>query len=174
MQELEEKLKEVKDLHQKVLRRPAPELEPQSYFPFPPGVDPIRHALLEAQQLAAFAEQTAFAPRPHAWVPRADTFATKDEFIVRLEIPGVSREDLKVFVVGGECVVRGERKPLQRGDTSRPIAQERPWGEFERRFVVPVGCRLEKLKARVADGELELRIPLAPIEVQKEREVEVS
>lgn len=173
MQELKQAFEEVKGLHQKVLDRPAPDLGPQSFIPFPPGVDPLDHALLEVQQLKEMAEKVAFAPRPGAWVPMTDSFVTKDEFIVRLEAPGVSREDLKVFVVGGECVVRGERKPPHCVGATRPMALERPWGPFERRFVVPVGSRIKEMKARLVEGLLEIRIPTEVLEAPKEQKVEV-
>jgi HSP20 family protein len=99
---------------------------------------------------------------------------TENEFVVRLEIPGVSREDLKVFVVGGECVVRGERKPPQCAGTMRPVSLERPWGPFERRFVLPVGSRIDEMKARALEGVLEIRIPVEGIDVPKEQKIDVS
>jgi len=173
MQELKQALETVKGRHQQMLGQPAPDLGPQSFIPFPPGVDPLGHALLEVRQLEEMAEKVAFAPRLGAWMPPTDSFVTEDEFIVRLEMPGVSREDVKVFVVGGECVVRGERKPPHCAGTMRPMVLERPWGPFERRFVVPVGSRINEMKARLAEGLLEIRIPMEAIEVPKEQKVEV-
>jgi len=174
MQELEKALGDVKVLHQKVFGRPAPDLGPQSYIPFPVGIDPIEHALHEVRDLKEISEQLAFAPRPVAWTPSADTFAKEDELIIQLEIPGVSREDLKVLVHGGECVVRGERKPPQRLETMRPMAMERPWGPFERRFVLPVGSRVGEIQARVISGLLELQIPLEQSAVSKEHKVVID
>jgi HSP20 family protein len=174
MQELKQALEEMKGLYQTVLGRPAPELGQPSFLPFPAGVDPVQLALLEVQRLKQVAKQVAFAPRPGAWVPLADSFVTDKEFVVRLEIPGVSREDLKIFVVGGECVIRGERKPPQCAGAMRPIALERPWGPFERRFVLPVGSRIDEVKARALEGVLEVRIPVEGIDVPKEQKIDVS
>jgi HSP20 family protein len=174
MQELDQALKEVRGLHKKVLGRAAPELGPESFFPFPAGVDPVKHALRELESLRQLVEATAFAPRPDAWTPLADTYVAKGEFIVRLEVPGVSREDLTVVVVGRECIVRGERKSPQQVGDMRPVAIERPWGAFERRFVIPTGGRAEEMKARVTDGVLELRIPTEVVEHRKEHKVNVT
>lgn len=174
MQELTQALDEMKGLYQKVLGRPAPDLGPQSYVPLPAGVDPFQHALMEVEHLKRLSEQVAYAPRTGAWMPAADSFVTEDEFVVRMELPGVSREDLKVFVVGGECVVRGERKPPQCVGTMRPMALERPWGSFERRFVLPVGSRIDEMKAKVSEGLLELRIPVEGMAKPKEQKVEIS
>jgi len=173
MQELAKALEDVKCLHERVLGRPAPELGPQSYAPFPAGVDPLHHALLEVQNLKEISAQVSSLPRRDAWVPPADSFVTKDEYIVRLEVPGVPREDLNVSVVGNECVVRGERKAPEHA-SMRPMAIERPWGPFERRFAIPTGSRVEKVKARAHDGVLELRIPMEGVEIPKEQKVDVA
>jgi HSP20 family protein len=142
-------------------------------MPFPPGVDPFQHALQEVQRLKETSDQVALAPRPSSWMPALDSFVTKDELLVRIEVPGVSREDLEVFVVDGECVVRGERKPPQCPGSMRPMAIERPYGAFERRFVAPAGSRIDQMKARTQDGVLELRIPMKDVEFTKEHKIEV-
>jgi HSP20 family protein len=174
MKELEQALEDVKSLHEKVLGRSAPDLGQREYFPFPFGVDPLQHALFEARRLKEMVERMASAPQTSAWMPVADCLATPDEFLVRLEVPGISREDLKVFVVDGECIVRGERKRPQPIGEVRPVTIERPWGKFERRFVVPVGGRPEEMRARVSDGVLELRVPVGAVDVPKEQEIVVS
>jgi len=173
MQELQQALDELKGLHQKILHRPAPPLGAQSLIPFPPGVDPLEHALFEVQRLKEISERMSLAPQPTAWVPMADCYTTKDEFVALVELPGVKREDLKVFVAGTECVVRGERKPPKNLARINPLALERQWGPFERRFLAPFGAELDEMKARTVDGVLELRIPLKTAVVPKEHLVEV-
>ena len=167
-------LSEVKDLYRKVTGKPAPEIAPSSYVPFPPGVDPRKHAVAEVQQIKELAEWMALAPEPAAWAPRADSFLMQDAYVVQVEIPGVSREDLKVFVAGGECVVRGERKPLAGATDRRPLTIERPRGNFERRFVLPAGCDADAVSARYHEGVLELRVPTNGGGVPKETKVEVA
>ena len=160
MQELTKTLDELKGLHAKALGRAAPTLTPQSFFPFPPGVDPVEHARLEADHLTKLMERYEFAPVPEAWAPPADVLVSDDAFIARIEIPGVSREDVKVHVIGRECIVRGERKPPQGAERMRPLSLERPWGKFERRFVLPLGSRVDAVTAPCVDGVLELKIPV--------------
>jgi len=174
MQELTQTLDELRGLHEQVFGRAAPVLSPASFLPFPAGVDPIEHARAEAQHLAQLVERVAFAPKPTAWIPPADSFVTDKAFVVRLELPGVSREDVKVHVVGRECVVRGERKPPQCGATMRPMTLERPWGAFERRFVLPTGSGVDDMTARYSDGMLELTIPVDPVELPKEQKVDIT
>ncbi len=116
----------------------------------------------------------AFAPGPVSWVPRADSFATDDAFLFRLEIPGVARDDLKVFLAGGECVVRGERKAPESTVNMRPLSLERPWGPFERRFMLPAGSHPDRVTARYQEGVLEVRIAAEGRGAPREMEVEVG
>jgi HSP20 family protein len=158
MNHVENALDNVKELYQEFFGIPAPKVVPESYKPFPPGVDPIHHAIEEVQRLKVLSKQVAAAPSPSAWTPRADTYRSADGHIIYLEIPGVAREDLKVFMVSGECVVRGERKFVPRTEAIHPLMIERPWGLFERRFALPPGTDGAKVKARCKDGILELVI----------------
>jgi HSP20 family protein len=174
MQALTQALGEMKDLFEQVTGRPVADWESHRFVPFPHGVDPRAHALHELDALKRLQQRTACAPQPGAWMPAADSFLTEDGFLIRMEIPGVSREDLKVFTLGGECVVRGDRKPPHCVDEARPMAIERPWGLFERRFVLPVGSRIDTLTARYADGLLELRIPVEGTDTPDEKTVEVA
>jgi HSP20 family protein len=174
MQQLAMALEDVKALHQKMLGRPAPELIPDSFAPFPVGVDPLQHALFEVQRLKELSQQVHVPPKPVTWLPIADCYTAEEEFVVRLDVPGVPREDLKVFVVDGECVVRGERKPLEQDEKTRFLSVERPWGPFERRFVVPGGCDVAEMKARAIDGVLELRMPMKEVAPPERKEFEVS
>ena len=158
MQELNRAFSEVKDLYTKVVGQQAPEIDPSSFVAFPPGVDPLSHTLNEVQVLKQLAERMATAPTAVSWVPRADSFVAKDAFVFRLEIPGAERDELKVFVTGGECVVRGKVEPPERSADLRPLAMERPWGAFERRFTLPPGVNADKVSARYREGVLELRV----------------
>ena len=173
MQTLEQALGDVKALHEKVFGAPAPNLTNLPDLAFPPGVDPIRLALDEVRALKEMWQRASQMPRVPSWTPPADCYATDGEFLVHLEIPGVSREDVKVLLMGAECVVRGERKPPHAGEL-RALSIERPWGTFERRFLLPAGSRASEMKARMTSGLLELRIPLERADVEREQKIEVD
>lgn len=174
MGEVIQALNEVKELYAKVFGLPAPEIGPSSYAPFPPGVDPVRHTLDGISRLKQVSGQLKAAPAPVTWVPRADTFAARDAYIVRLDVPGVRRDSIKVLVVGPECIVRGDRRPKEDDDETRALALEWSHGPFERRFPLPSNCLPDRVTARYLDGILELRIAVEPVAAPKERNVEVS
>jgi len=174
MSEVMRALDDVKGLYHKVVGQPAPEVGPHSYTAFPPGADPVLHAVQEVDHLKRLTEQIAAAPTLPAWVPPADTLLTDDAVIIRVEVAGVAREDLKVFAAGGQCIVRGERKPAESRASVRPMTLERPWGRFERRFVLPPGSHPEQLHARLQDGVLELRITTEKARTPVEMKIEVE
>lgn len=173
MQKVNEVLGEVKDLYREVVGTPAPEIRPESYAAFPPGVDPVRHAMEEVEHLKTLSGWMASMPKPVAWIPQADTFTTDDAYVIRLEIPGVKKEDLKVLVSGGDCVVSGQRLEPGYGEM-RPLSLERAWGSFERRFTLPPGGDPDKISAKFKDGLLELRIAVNGFGKPREKNVEVA
>jgi HSP20 family protein len=170
MADVSQALKEVKELYTKVLGEPAPQVEAPSFVAFPPGVDPVRHAVEEVALLKQLSEQMQQLP---TWIPRADLFAGRDLYVLRVEVPGVSREQVKVYLSGAECVVVGERRPPE-PDVLRPLSLEAPFGRFERRFPVPMGLRPEQLTASVREGVLELRLTLDPTPAPKVTSVDVA
>jgi HSP20 family protein len=174
MSNVQSALDNVKELYREFIGTPAPELPPQSYTAFPPGVDPIHHAMEEAERLRVLSKQVAAAPSLQAWAPPADTYRSTDGLVFYVEIPGVHKEDLKVFVVGGECVVRGERKFLQQKEAIHPLSLERPWGPFERRFTLPPGVHAGRIHAHSKDGILEIRVLAEGPSEEGELNVEVE
>jgi HSP20 family protein len=174
MQTLTQALDEIQDLYRTVVGFPAPELDPSSYLDFPPGVDPIQHAVQEVVDLREMSRKLATAPRASQWMPAADIVATRDAWTVRLEVPGIPRDHLKVLVTAEECIVRGRRDAAVTSPEERPLVIERPSGTFERRFVLPAGVRGEGVTARYGEGVLELRIPLQEKGAATETSIEVK
>lgn len=174
MQAVSQALDEVKDLYRKVVGQPVPKIDESSFIGFPLGVDPLNYAIEEVRQIKQLTEQMKTRPEPVTWVPHADTYRTRDAFVVRVELAGVPAEDLKVLVQGGECVINGKRKLPEIDEELRPIAVERPWGPFERRFTLPPGSHPDKVTARYSDGVLEVRIVVDGDNVPKEMKVDVA
>ena len=174
MTEVTQALNDVRDLYTKFLGQPAPEIGPGWYAPFPPGVDPVRFAIQEVDELKRFLTQIRPPQAPVAWIPRADIHAGRDAIELRLEIPGVKRDGLKVLIAEGECVVRGERPAPEPDREMRPLSLEFPYGSFERRFPLPLHADADKLTARYADGILEVRIPIREAVAPKEMKVEIG
>jgi HSP20 family protein len=174
MTEAMQALNDVKDLYARFLGQPAPEFGPGWYAPLPPGVDPVRYAVQEVDELKKFLLHAGSPQVPVAWIPRADVFAGRDAVVIRLEIPGVKRELLKVLVADGQCVVRGERPAPAEDKKLHPLGLEFPFGTFERRFALPLHAAPDKLTAKYTDGILEVTVPIVEVPAPKEMKVEIA
>jgi len=97
-----------------------------------------------------------------AWSPPVDLQEEGDRFVLRADVPGVAAKDIEVSTEDGTLTVRGERPARERvsGDGFEHI--ERAAGTFLRRFTLPDSARAEAIKARYADGVLEIEIPKQP------------
>jgi HSP20 family protein len=105
------------------------------------------------------------------FAPPADIEETAEEFIVRLDLPGVSPKDVKVSLMGDTLTIRGERRHLHHngGNLHRG---ERIHGTFERSFSLGTSVRSETVQANYRDGVLEVHVPKA--EEARVREIEVQ
>lgn len=93
----------------------------------------------------------------------------KDEhFIVSLDTPGVSREDLTIEVLGNVLNVSGKRKKLiENTDYS-----EKHYGEFTRKINLPKGFDAEKIQAHYENGVL--TVAIAKLEKPEPKKIDIS
>jgi HSP20 family protein len=105
------------------------------------------------------------------WSPRSDIFEDDHNFVIKMEIPEVRREDVKVTVDHGVLTVRGERKQEkeEKGKTFHRI--ERQYGTFIRNFTLPDNVDEQSIKATFRDGLLNLQI--VKTEATKPKAIEV-
>ncbi|HTW92843.1 MAG TPA: Hsp20/alpha crystallin family protein [bacterium] len=106
------------------------------------------------------------------WAPAVDVEETSEAVIVRAELPGMKREDIKVRVAEDTVTISGERKyeAEQKDRTFHRI--ERAYGSFQRTIVLPVSVQGDKAAASYKSGVLELNLPKA--ERVKTREITVE
>jgi len=91
---------------------------------------------------------------------------------VRAELPGVSKDDVKINMINNTLVLRGEKKQETEDKKGSWHHVERTYGAFERTFTLPNHVVAEKIKARFQDGILEVVIPKA--EEARPREIRIE
>jgi len=96
-----------------------------------------------------------------SWMPVLDVEETKESLIVRAELPGMKKEDIKVSLVGDTLTITGERRheAEQKDRTFHRI--ERSFGRFVRTMILPSDVKADKVAAAYKDGVLELTLPKA-------------
>jgi len=107
-----------------------------------------------------------------SWAPAADIYDTKDDYVVKLEIPGLSKEDVKVEVENDTLSVSGERKSDNGVKKDEIHWSEIHNGKFYRAFRLPKNIDAKKINASMKDGILELKVPKP--EVKKPQNIPIS
>ncbi len=93
------------------------------------------------------------------WAPRVDIAETEKEFSIKVEIPEVSREDVKVTAENGVLTIMGERKQEKEEKGKKFHRIERSYGCFTRSFTLPENVDETKIEATFKDGMLKIQIP---------------
>ena len=100
-----------------------------------------------------------------------DLYRAEDEFVVDIDLPGVAPESIDLDVDGNLLTIQAERT-IDRPESGRWLAQERPAGGYRRQLTLNDGLDVDAITASYAHGVLTLRIPVA--EAAKPRKIAVQ
>ena len=104
--------------------------------------------------------------------PAVDVLESKDSYLVRAELPGMKKEDIKVEVNEGTLTISGESKSEKPAEGVEYRHVERVATKFWRSFSLPEIAKQDGIEAAYKDGILEIRVPKA--EEAKPRQIEIS
>lgn len=90
-----------------------------------------------------------------------DIMENEEEFKMRFDMPGLSREDVKVSVEDSVLVIKGGHKKEEKESDSWTA---RSYSSYDTRLVLPENCELDKLKAELKNGVLNITIPKVKVE----------
>lgn len=108
------------------------------------------------------------------WVPVVDITEDAKEYVIKAELPGVKKEDVKVTVENGRLSLYGERKMEKEEKEKKYHRIERSYGSFLRSFTLPEGASAEKVSAEFVDGVLRVRLPKNEAAVPRSVDVKVQ
>ena len=92
-------------------------------------------------------------------VPRLDMFEQDGYLVVKAEVPGVRKEDLRVELDDGDLVIQGETRAENEVRDDQYYRMERRYGRFHRRVSLPFDVNPDDIEATMNEGVLEVRIP---------------
>ena len=114
-------------------------------------------------------------PAPRAvFEPRVDVVEHDKEYVVTLELPGLSRDDFSVTAENDYLTIRGEKKAEREENRDSAWFHERSYGSFSRSFRLGEGVDRNKISAKYHDGVLEVTVAKSKESVKKAIEVKVS
>jgi HSP20 family protein len=102
------------------------------------------------------------------WHPAIEMFERGDELVVRADLPGMRKEDIRVECTRDAITIQGERKNEQTETRGGRFHTERSYGRFYRRIPLPEGVNPDDARANFRDGVLEINLK-APKESQTRR-----
>ncbi len=106
------------------------------------------------------------------WTPALDVYDDKDHLVVKVELPGMKKDDIEISMHDGTLTVSGERKTEHEEKEGQSFRSERYFGKFQRSLTLPTAVDAGKIKASYKDGVLTVDLPKA--EEAKPKHIEVS
>ncbi len=106
------------------------------------------------------------------WMPMTDIYENDDMYQLKLDLPGLSKDDVKISYHNGQLKISGERNQTKDDKNGKYHRVERVYGKFFRSFTLPEKIMEDKIEAEFKDGQLTISIPKA--EEVKPRELEIK
>jgi len=114
------------------------------------------------------------ALRGFDWSPAVNISETEKAYLIKLDLPEVKKEDVKVTSENGVLAVEGERKQEKREENEKFHRVESVYGRFVRRFTLPEDAQEDGIEATFKDGALNVRVPRTEPKHAKARQITVG
>ncbi len=108
------------------------------------------------------------------WAPRVDISEDEHEYLIKAELPGIEKDQVRVTVENGLLLIAGERKSEREEDHRKYHRVERAYGSFLRSFSLPDDADGTKIKAEFKNGVLKVHLPKSEDAKPKSIEIKVS
>jgi HSP20 family protein len=105
------------------------------------------------------------------WTPAVDIAEQESAYEVKMELPGVNKEDVTISLESNILTIKGEKKQEKEEKSKNLHRVERSYGSFQRSFTLPTSVKGEKIDAVFNDGVLSITLP--KVEEAKPKQIEV-
>ena len=107
------------------------------------------------------------------WLPAVDIYETdQHEVVLKADVPGLRRDDIRLTVENNTLTIRGERRPDEQVRENQYHRVERTYGAFSRSFALPTTIDENRVKAEYRDGVLTITLPAR--EEARPRQIQVE
>ena len=113
---------------------------------------------------------TGFTPEDES--PCLDLIETKTGYIIIMDLPGVERHELELYVAPNYVLVQGRKRPD--AASSDCLRVERAFGEFQRLMPLPAAADIGKVAAKFSQGVLEVRLNKVAERREGQRRVDIA
>jgi HSP20 family protein len=109
-----------------------------------------------------------------AWAPQVEMFQRGNELVVRADLPGLNKDNVRVDINDNILTLEGERRQEHEEEREGWYRSERSYGSFHRAIPLPEGAIADSAKASFKNGVLEITLQAPPQEVKKGRQVRIE
>jgi HSP20 family protein len=109
-----------------------------------------------------------------SWAPRVELLEKEGQLVIHADLPGMTKEDVKVEVTDDAVIIQGERKEEKKEENKGYHYNEVRYGSFYRSLPLPEGCDPSKATADFRNGVLEVTMPGPKHLEKKTRTIEVK
>lgn len=151
-----------------IIRYQTPELSTWSPF------DRLASFRDEVNRLFDFSWPSRDSGLFSGWSPALDVSDDKDSLVVKVELPGMKKEEINLSLHDGVLSISGERKHESKKQEGGAFRSERYFGKFHRSVTLPTAVDANKVNASYKDGILTVELPKAEEAKPKQIAVNVS
>ena len=108
-----------------------------------------------------------------AWLPQVEAFRRGDKFVVRADLPGIKKEDVRAEIEDGVLTISGQRTSEREDERDDYYRSERSYGSFHRTIPLPDGVESDNCEATFKDGVLEVTLPVPKEASRNARQIQI-
>lgn len=126
--------------------------------------EPFRDLMAMQDRMTRLIDQTLSRvwktePFRGAWSPPVDILERENDVVLKMDLPGLSQDEIDIRVEENTLIVQGERRLMKDAAGDDYVQIERPYGSFRRSFNVPRRIDQENIRASYKDGVLQIVLP---------------
>lgn len=108
------------------------------------------------------------------WLPSLDVAETKNELVVKAEVPGMDPKDIDISLSDGVLTIKGEKRQEKEEKEADYHVAERSYGSFLRSVQLPKEVQSDKISASYKNGILRITLPKSEEAKKKEIKIKVE
>jgi HSP20 family protein len=107
------------------------------------------------------------------WAPQIEVFQREGQLVIRADLPGLNKDDVRVEVRDDAVIIQGERQEEHKEEREGVYTTERTYGRFYREIPLPDGVDADRATANFRAGVLEIAMPAEQSQVRG-RQLEIQ
>jgi len=108
------------------------------------------------------------------WLPSVDVSETKNDLVIKAEMPGLDPKDIDISMNNGYLTIKGEKKLEKEEKEENYHLIERSYGSFTRSVRLPREVQSDKITASFKNGILKITLPKSEEAKKKEIKIKVE